>query len=68
LLAIRIGIAVVIITLAVWKLAPQLFAERVSEYDFLRGLVLSLITGYSLIELFMGYRHFRRLKQLRQTG
>jgi hypothetical protein len=67
MLALRIVIAVIVIILAVWKLTPQLISERVGDYDFLRGLVLSLIGVYGLIELFVGYLHFRRLKRLRQT-
>ena len=65
LLAIRIVIAVIASILAVWKLAPQLIPERLSDYDLLRGLVLSLIGAYGLIELFVGYLYFRRLKRLR---
>lgn len=65
LLAMRIVIAMVVITLAVWKLTPQLTPDRVSDYDFLRGLVLSLVGIYGLIEFFMGHRYFRRLKRLR---
>jgi hypothetical protein len=67
MLALRIVIAVIVIILAVWKLTPQLISERIGDYDFLRGLVLSLIGVYGLIELFVGYLHFRRLKRLRQT-
>ena len=66
-LVIRIVIAVIVIILAVWKLTPQLIPNRVSDYDFLRGLVLSLIGIYGLIEFFIGYLYFRRLKRLRQT-
>ena len=66
-LAIRIVIAVVVITLAVWKLIPQLAPDRVSDYGFLRGLVLWLAGVYGLIELFIGYRYLRRLKRLRHT-
>lgn len=64
MLAIRIVIAVIVIILVVWKLTP----DRVSDYDFLRGLVLSLIGIYGLIEFFIGYPYFRRLKRLRQTA
>ena len=67
LLAIRMMIAVVVITLVVWKLTPQIIPDRVSDYVFLRGLVLSLVSIYGLIEFFMGYRYFRRLKRLRRT-
>lgn len=67
LLAIRIMIAVVLIILAVWKLAPQVISDRDSDYSFFRGLVLSLVAMYGLIELFMGHRYFRRLKRLRRT-
>jgi hypothetical protein len=49
----------------VWQLTPQLVSDRVSDYDFLRGLVLLLIGIYGLIEFFIGYRYFRRLKRLR---
>jgi hypothetical protein len=68
LLAIRIVIAVIVIIFAVWKLTPDLVPDRVSDYDFLRGLMLSLIGIYGLIEFFIGYRYFRKLKQIRQTA
>jgi TIR domain len=68
LLAIRIVIVVIVIILTVWQLTPQLVSDRVSDYDFLRGLVLSLVGMYGLIEFFIGYRYFRRLKRLRQTA
>ena len=67
LLALRIVIALVVIILSVWQLAPQLAPDRVSEYGFFRGLVLSLVGVYGFIELFIGYRYFRRLKRLRRT-
>ena len=67
MLVIRIVIAVIVIILAVWKLTPQLISDRISDYYFLRGLVLSLIGIYGLIEFFIGYLYFRRLKRLRQT-
>jgi len=67
-LAVRTVIAVVVITLAVWKLSPQITPNRVSDYNFLRGLVLSLVSVYGLIEFVMGYRYFRRLKRLRRTA
>lgn len=67
MLTLRIVIAVIVIILAVWKLTPQLISERVGDYDFLRCLVLSLIGVYGLIELLVGYLHFRRIKRLRRT-
>ena len=67
LLAIRIVIAVVVILLTVWKLVPQLPPEWGTDYGFVRGLVLSLVGIYGLIEFFIGCRYFRRLKRLRQT-
>ena len=67
LLAFRIVIAMVVIIISVWKLSPQLAPDRVSDYGFFRGLVLSLVGAYGIIELFLGYRYFRRLKRLRQT-
>jgi hypothetical protein len=68
LLTVRIMIAVIIIILAVWKLTPMLVSNRVSDYNFLRGLVLSLVGIYGLIEFFIGYCYFRRLKRLRRTA
>jgi len=67
MLVIRVLITVIVIILAVWKFTPQLIPDRVGEYDFLRGLVLSLIGIYGLIEVFISYRYFRRIKRLRQT-
>lgn len=67
LLGLRIVIALVAIILSVWKLASQLAPDRVSDYFFLRGLVLSLVGAYGLIEFSIGYHCFRRLKRLRQT-
>lgn len=67
LLAFRIVIAMVVIVFSVWKLSPLIAPDRVSDYGFYRGLVLSLGGVYGLIELIIGIRYFRRLKQLRQT-
>lgn len=67
-LAKRIVIAVIGIIFAVWKLTPQLVPDRVSDYDFLRCLVLLLLSIYGLIEFFIGYRYFRRLKRLRKNA
>ena len=67
LLALRIVLALVVIILTVWKVAPQLIPDRVSDYSFFRRLVLSLVGVYGLIKLSIGYRYLRRLKRLRQT-
>jgi TIR domain len=67
LLALRIVIAMVVIILAVWKVAPQFYPGRVSDYSFFRSLVLSLIGVYGLIELSVGYHYLRRLKRVRQN-
>lgn len=67
LLAARLVIVSFAIILAVWLLAPKLFSDRGSDYDYLRGLVLSLAGLYGLIELVIGYRYFRKLKRLRKT-
>lgn len=68
LLVLRMVIALVLIILTVWKLSSQLAPDRASDYGFIRGLVLLLVGVYGLIELFMGYRYFRRLKRVRQTA
>lgn len=68
LLAFRLVIAMVVIVLSVWKLSPHLAPNRVSDYGFSRGLVLLLVVVYGLIELFVGYRYFQRLKRLRQKN
>ena len=65
LLALRIAVALVLAILSVWKLSSQFAPDRASDYDFMRGLVLLLVGVYGLIELFIGYRYFRRLKRLR---
>ena len=65
LLAIRIIIAVITIIFSVWKLEPLFAPARSSDYDYLRRVVLLLVGIYGLIELFIGYRYFRRLKRLR---
>jgi len=67
LLALRIAVALVLAILSVWKLSSQLAPDRVSDYGFMRGLVLLFVGVYGLIELFIDYRYFRRLKRLRQT-
>jgi hypothetical protein len=66
LFLVRIMITVIIIILALWKLIPLVLSDRVSDYKFLRGLVLSIIGIYGLIEFFIGYCYFKRLKRLRQ--
>lgn len=67
LLAIRIMMALIITLFAVWNLTPQFVSDRVSDYNFLRGLVVSLLSIYGLIEFLIGYLCFKRLKRLRQT-
>jgi hypothetical protein len=63
LLAVRAVVALLAIVVAVWALVPQLAVERVSDYSFSRWLVLSLVGIYGLMELVIGYRYFRKLKQ-----
>lgn len=67
LLALRIVIALFVIALGVWLLAPQVAREQASNYSFWRGLVLALIGIYGLSELMIGYRHFKRMKRRRRT-
>jgi hypothetical protein len=64
LLAVRAVVASLAIVVAVWALVPQFAVERVSDYNFLRWLVLSLVGIYGLMELVIGYLYFRKLKQL----
>lgn len=68
LLALRIVIAVIAIVVGVWKLAPQLGSGQASDYGFLRGLVLTLLGVYGLLEASMGYRYVRTLKRLRHPA
>ena len=68
LLVLRILIAAVVIILVVWKVAPQVVPEQASDYAFWRTLVLALFGIYCLLELFIGYRHFKSLKRLRQMA
>ena len=67
LLALRIVIAVVVIALGVWLMAPQIARDQARNYSFWRGLVLALIGIYGLSELLIGYRHFKRMKRWPKT-
>lgn len=67
LLVLRIVLALVLAILSVWKLSSQLAPDQAIDYGFIRGLVLLFVSIYGFIELSIGYRHFRRLKRLRQT-
>jgi hypothetical protein len=67
LLGLRIALALVLAIVSVWKLSSQLAPDRAIDYGFIRGLVLLFVGVYGFIELSIGYRHFRRLKRLRQT-
>ena len=66
LLFIRTLIALVSIILTVWKLVPQLAPDLAADYGFLRGFVFTLVIAYGLVESVMAYRHFQRLKRLRE--
>ena len=57
LLALRAMLALLVIVIAVWALAPQFTVAQA------RGLVVSLIGIYGLIELVIGYLYFRKLKR-----
>jgi TIR domain-containing protein len=65
LFVLRILIAAIVIVVGVWKIGPQVFRVQTSDYAFWRGLVLTLFGIYCLLELFIGYRHFKSLKRLR---
>lgn len=67
LFVLRILIAAIVIIVGVWKIGPQVVHARTSDYAFWRGLVLTLFGVYCLLELFVGYRHFKSLKRLRQS-
>jgi len=58
-------IAAIVIIVGVWKIAPRVVRGQASDYAFWRGLVLALFGIYCLLELFLGYRHFKRLTRLR---
>ena len=58
-LAARALFAVTAIIVGLWILVPQFATDPVSDYVFLRRLVVSLVSAYGLIELFVGYLHFR---------
>ena len=65
LLALRIVIALVVIIGSELMIAPKIAPN--SDPSFWRGLGLSVFGVYVLIELFIGYRYFRKLKRLRQA-
>jgi hypothetical protein len=62
-LAMRAAIVVLAIVVSVWALAPQLAADRLSDYRFLRWLVVSLVGLYALVEVAIGYLYVRKLKR-----
>jgi hypothetical protein len=61
LLGVRALVALVLITLAVWQLAPLVTPDRLSDYGFIRRQMLFLIGIYVIVEACRAYRHFRRL-------
>ena len=63
LLALRVVVAVLAIVISVWALTPQLASDRVSDYNFLRWLVASLVGIYLIIEVSIGYLYYRKLKR-----
>lgn len=63
MLALRAVVALIAIVVAVKLLVPQLAADRASDYDFLRLLVVSLVGVYGLVEIVVGYRYFKRRQQ-----
>jgi TIR domain-containing protein len=68
LYVLRMLIAATVIIVGVWKIGPQVVRGQTSDYAFWRGLVLGLFGIYCLLELFIGYRHFKSLKRLRQMA
>jgi hypothetical protein len=68
LLMLRTLIAVVVITLGVWKIAPRVVSEQGVDYPFWRSLVLVLFAAYAFLELLIWCHHFRMLKRLRGTA
>jgi TIR domain len=67
-LVLRVVAAVAAITLGLWKVASQAFREQSSDYAFWRVLFLTLVGLYGLVELAIGYRHWRRVRRLRRTA
>lgn len=61
MLALRAALTLSAILVAVWLLTPQLAPDRVSDYVFMRWLVVWLAGAYGVIELSIGYLHYRRL-------
>lgn len=58
---LRAAIVLPTIIVAVWALVPQLAGDRVSDYAFMRRMVLSLVAIYGMIELVLAWLHQRKL-------